>query len=305
MTNLGKRRYKITDSARKSLPYYQLLNDLVSFEMSFAPNHTNYSKSRNSLPYSFAYFDPYTNSIPATPKLLGSTPKVKSLVRDLTNQNSSDEGFEEYDRMSVQESSENNDECSEGSKELQIVVASKVEEYDRMSIQDGDFEAQEFILIDMEDDDDDFADDGTEFYQWFPSPNGDSMDDSMDLYPWFPVPKSSNLDKSAMSVPEVRKMMTPRRCKIPPSYLSPYVRRRGGSYSKPESSPDRVTLIRKRSFRALTKVVAKIGEMVFPSSFKHFVAKGRDEDVEAARRNLTDAELIFRELNDKLKFSVH
>ncbi|XP_011502842.1 PREDICTED: protein ECT2 isoform X2 [Ceratosolen solmsi marchali] len=61
VTDLGKRRHRITDSAKKSLHYFKLPYDTLHFEFTLANVH-------KLLPYSFAYYNPYTITIPSPTK---------------------------------------------------------------------------------------------------------------------------------------------------------------------------------------------------------------------------------------------
>ncbi|XP_058803281.1 protein ECT2 isoform X2 [Phymastichus coffea] len=59
--DLGKNRYRITDSARTPLTYLKFPRENLHIDIAFARNS-------KSLPYSFAYYDPYTNTIPSPSK---------------------------------------------------------------------------------------------------------------------------------------------------------------------------------------------------------------------------------------------
>ncbi|XP_016837796.1 protein ECT2 isoform X3 [Nasonia vitripennis] len=59
VTDLGKHRYRITNSAKNPLPYLRFSNDTLQLELALA---------NKSLSYSFEYYDPYTNTIPSPAK---------------------------------------------------------------------------------------------------------------------------------------------------------------------------------------------------------------------------------------------
>jgi hypothetical protein len=61
VTDLGKRRHRITDKAKKPLHYFKLPYDTLHFEFTLANVH-------KLLPYSFAYYNPYINAIPSPTK---------------------------------------------------------------------------------------------------------------------------------------------------------------------------------------------------------------------------------------------
>lgn len=360
---MGKRRYMITDSAKKSQPYYQLLDDLLNFETSFtnpSENHYFDRKSRKSLPYSFTYFNPYTKTIPLSSKSIIAlnprkiskvqihddedknkmecdvAPTQENPIQDITNQETvivnyigNNGGAETNNESSDKQITIVNNLCQDVSN-FNSPNQDSVNLVDLSNRETGSGEdSMEIIIVDIEDKEgilsiDIFAENmlttcSMELNPWLSTPSNKTLEMSMRCQSEIQLRKSDiDFGFSPIRTSESRKMITPRRCKIPPPCLStPYGRKKASlqrtkwkrplssyhlsesnleirsrqqtpklekrhSYhfdSKatsyitvtPPSSGKKVTLIRRKSIKAISKVITKISEIVFPSSFKQFM----------------------------------